>query len=195
MRATIVDAYDSFTHIIYQYLRQLDVETTVVRSGVRSPAELAQDEPDFIVLGPGPGHPLDSGHVEIVRTLKHRVPLFGVCLGHQAIALAFGARIERAAHLMHGKTSVIAHDGSGALQNQAQHFRATRYHSFIVTETPEDSLSVTARATDDNYVMALRHRTLPIEGVQFHPESIATQNGLAIFQTFIADHATVKGIR
>jgi len=192
MRATIVDARDSFTYIIYQYLREIGINVRVVRSGVQSPHELAADAPDFILLGPGPGHPRDSGHVEIVTALKRRLPLFGVCLGHQAIALAFGGRVERATHLMHGKTSVIAHDGSGVLKNQARSFSATRYHSLIVTDDLQSPLVVTARAAEDGCVMALRHRTLPIEGVQFHPESIATENGLAIFAAFVAEHVIGK---
>lgn len=187
MRATIVDAYDSFSHIIYQYLCEAGATTAVLRSGPSVPLQLRVDPPDLIVLGPGPGHPASSGHVEIVQEFKSVVPIFGVCLGHQAIALAFGGTVERARHLMHGKTSAIHHDSRGALRRQPRPFQATRYHSLVVGDKVPGELVVTARDEDDHHVMGLRHRSFPIESVQFHPESIGTADGMLIFKTFLGE--------
>jgi anthranilate synthase component II len=186
MKALIVDAFDSFSHIIYQYISGLDVHTEVVRSGVLSADDIADRAPDFVVLGPGPGHPADCGHVELVHGLAGRLPLLGVCLGQQAIGLAYGGKVGHAAGLMHGKTSPIQHDGQGVLAGLPSPFRATRYHSLAVLD--EDfpaELVIGARAGDDGTVMALRHRELPIEGVQFHPESIGTEHGMTIFGAFV----------
>lgn len=189
MKVLLVDAYDSFTHIIDQYLRTLGAETDVVRSGTRAPAELAAREADAVVLGPGPGHPADSGHVELVHTFAGRVPLFGICLGHQAIGLAYGARVAVAERLKHGKTSRVSHDGSGVFRGLGEEVTATRYHSLIVEEPLPDALAVTARAVDDGYVMGLRHRELAVEGVQFHPESITTVGGLVLLENFLLSAA------
>ncbi|ARF54314.1 anthranilate synthase component II [Streptomyces gilvosporeus] len=182
----LVDAYDSFVHIIDQYLRTLGATTEVVRSHTRSPRELAAGRPDAVVLGPGPGHPAASGHVELVRRFAGRVPVLGVCLGHQAIALAFGGRVEVAGHLMHGRTSPVRHDGRGLFRGLGNSTVATRYHSLIVSRPLPDELEETASAADDGYVMGLRHRTLPVEGVQFHPESITTEGGLQLFENFLS---------
>ncbi|GAC1325478.1 MAG: aminodeoxychorismate/anthranilate synthase component II [Mycobacteriales bacterium] len=189
MRTLIVDAYDSFVHIIYQYMLELDAGPVVVRSDATSPALIGAEQPDLVVLGPGPGHPADSGHVEIVRELQGRLPILGICLGHQAIGLAYGATVHPAKHLMHGKTSRIHHDGQGAMRAQSQSFLATRYHSLIVAEDSVPAeLLITARSEDDGYVMGLRHVALPIESVQFHPESITTESGLDILRSFIDEH-------
>ncbi|HMH59314.1 MAG TPA: aminodeoxychorismate/anthranilate synthase component II [Galbitalea sp.] len=185
MRALLIDAYDSFSHIIYQYLRMIDVETDVVRSGELTPSDALAHDSDFVLLGPGPGTPEDSGHVEMVRELRGAKPVLGVCLGLQAIATAYGASVSPAVHQMHGKTSTIDHDGSGVFAGLEQGFLATRYHSLIVDEaTVPAELIVTARSRDDGYVMALRHETALVEGVQFHPESILTANGLELFRNF-----------
>jgi anthranilate synthase component II len=185
MKALLIDAYDSFTHIIYQYLRMIDVDTEVVRSGDLSPSDALSHDSDFVLLGPGPGTPEDSGHVEMVRELRGSKPVLGVCLGLQAIATAYGASVSPAAHQMHGKTSTIEHDGSGVFAGLDQGFLATRYHSLIVDEaTVPAELIITARSRDDGYVMALRHDTDLVEGVQFHPESILTANGLELFRNF-----------
>ncbi len=187
MKALLIDAYDSFAHIIYQYLRVLDIDTDVIRSGEVEPADALAHEGDFVLLGPGPGTPEDSGHVEMVRGLAGVKPVLGVCLGHQAIGVAFGARVRQARHLMHGKTSRIDHDGRGVFAGAPDEFNATRYHSLIVEEpTLPDSLEVTARSVDDGYVMGLRHRHHLVEGVQFHPESILTEAGMALFGNFAA---------
>jgi anthranilate synthase component 2 len=182
----IVDAYDSFSHIIFQYLRTLGADVDVVRSHTRTPEELLATGPDFVVLGPGPGHPADSGHVELVRAFAGRVPLLGVCLGHQAIGLAFGGRVSVAAHLMHGKTSPVAHDGEGVFHDAPQPLTVTRYHSLVVDADVPPELVVTATSLDDGYVMGLRHRDLPVEGVQFHPESVTTERGLSLFANFLS---------
>jgi anthranilate synthase component 2 len=185
MRALLIDAYDSFSHIIYQYLRMIDVDTDVVRSGELTPADALAHESDFVLLGPGPGTPEDSGHVEMVQELRGVKPVLGVCLGLQSIATAYGASVSPAVHQMHGKTSTIDHDGSGVFAGIEPGFLATRYHSLIVEEpTVPAELIVTARSHDDGYVMALRHSTDLVEGVQFHPESILTANGLELFRNF-----------
>ncbi|WP_026931361.1 anthranilate synthase component II [Glycomyces tenuis] len=187
MKALLIDAFDSFSHIIYQYLRVLDIETTVIRSGQLTPAEALAHRSDFAVLGPGPGTPEDSGHVEMVRAMAGTKPILGVCLGHQAIAVAYGALVRPARHLMHGKTSVIAHDGRGVFTGAAPDFNATRYHSLIVVEESLPAeLAVTARSADDGYVMGLRHTRHLVEGVQFHPESVLTDAGLGLFAGFAA---------
>ncbi len=186
MKAIIIDAFDSFSHIIYQYLSELGVETEVFRSGQLSASDILGRGPDFVVLGPGPGHPAVSGHVELVQALGETLPIFGVCLGQQAIGLAYGGQVGHAVRLMHGKTSQIRHDGAGVLAALANPFTATRYHSLAVLEQgfPAE-LIVGARAEDDGTIMAIRHRELPIEAVQFHPESIGTEGGMQIFEAFI----------
>ncbi|MDI3390334.1 aminodeoxychorismate/anthranilate synthase component II [Streptomyces sp. B-S-A8] len=186
MRVLVVDALDSFVHIIDQYLRELGADTEVVRSGARTAPELSAWRPDAVVLGPGPGHPADSGHVELVRHFAGDVPLLGVCLGHQAIALAFGGAVRLAGTLMHGRTSVIDHDGLGVFGGLPDRHTVTRYHSIVVAEPLPAELLCTARSTDDGYPMGLRHRELPVEGVQFHPESITTGDGLTMLANFLA---------
>lgn len=195
MRVLLVDAYDSFVHIIDRYLRTLGATTQVVRSGTRTGEQLIGLAPDAVVLGPGPGHPADSGHVELVRTFAERVPLLGVCLGHEAIALAFGGQVRVAEHIMHGRTSMVRHDGEGLFTGAAAEAEVTRYHSLVVSEPLPDELVVTARSTDDGYVMGMRHRTLPVEGVQFHPESIATGDGLAMLDNFLSLYAGGQAMR
>lgn len=189
MKAFLVDAYDSFVYIIYQYLRQLGLEAKVVRNDQVTPAEIEAFGPDMLVLGPGPGHPAEAHYVPLVQRYGGKLPILGVCLGHQAIGLAFGGKVSRASHLMHGKTSLLRHDGRGVFAGRPQPLRATRYHSLIVEEEglPAE-FEISARAEDDGYVMGMRHRQLPIESVQFHPESIYTEDGLKLFQNFIDTH-------
>ncbi len=183
MQILLIDAYDSFVHIIYQYLLSLGVKVDVVRNDKVSLSAIDSGRYDALLLGPGPGHPKDAGYIELIERYGEQLPLFGVCLGMQAITLAFGGKIACAKHLMHGKTSQVKHDGEGCFQGMPNPFEATRYHSLITSEAdfPEAQLIATATALDDGYIMGLRHRQLPIEGVQFHPESICTQEGIKIF--------------
>ncbi|MGC0327362.1 anthranilate synthase component 2 [Streptomyces sp. SAI-170] len=185
MKVLLVDAYDSFSHIIDQYLLSLGAQTEVVRSRTRSTEALVASAPDAVVLGPGPGHPADSGHVELVHAFAGRVPLLGVCLGHQAIGLAYGARIAVAERLMHGKTSPVEHDGQGVFEGAPHPLTVTRYHSLVIQE-PAAPLVVTSTSTDDGCVMGVRHAELDVEGVQFHPESVMTQDGMRLFRNFLA---------
>jgi anthranilate synthase component 2 len=187
MKVLLVDAFDSFVHIIRQYLLSVGVETEVVRSGELAVGDIPATGADAILLGPGPGHPDTSGHVELVRAYADRLPILGVCLGHQAIGLAFGAEVGRASHLMHGKTSEVRHDGRGIFDGVPDGFRVTRYHSLIVDgdSLAGTDLECSATAVDDGYVMALRHRSLPVESVQFHPESVRTEHGMRLLTNFV----------
>lgn len=185
-RILVVDAFDSFVDILRQYLMSAGAAPLMVRSAALRLTDVPAMGLDGILLGPGPGHPDESGHVEIVRAFAGRLPLFGVCLGHQAIGRAYGASVVPARHLMHGKTSRIHHDGRGLFAGLPDGFDATRYHSLIVPEeSVPDCLEVTARSADDGYVMGLRHRTLPVESVQFHPESFRTDHGTDVVANFL----------
>ena len=183
----MIDNYDSFTYNLVQYLGELGAEVEVVRNDVETVKDLLAREPDGIVISPGPGVPEDGGvSVDLVRAAAEAgTPLLGVCLGHQAIGVAFGGHIAQARSIMHGKTSPIEHDGKGVFKGLEPRFEATRYHSLVIDEAScPDSLEVTAR-TDDGEIMGVRHRELPIEGVQFHPESILTQVGKHLLQNFL----------
>jgi anthranilate synthase component 2 len=183
----LVDNYDSFTYNLYQYLGELGARTKVVRNDVMTADEALGLEPGAIVISPGPGNPDQAGiTLELIRKAAGRVPLLGVCLGHQALGQAFGGRVVRAPKLMHGKTSAIHHDGKTIFGGLPNPFTATRYHSLIVArESVPETLEVSAW-TDDGLVMGLRHRSLPLEGVQFHPESILTAAGKDLLRNFLA---------
>lgn len=184
MNLLLIDAYDSFVYIIAQYLKTLGHKVTVIRNDKLNLDAVAEYE--ALILGPGPGHPKDSGYVELINNYKGKLPIFGVCLGMQAIALTFGGNVIKASHLMHGKTSKIKHSNEGCFHELSNHLVVTRYHSLIAeTESLPDTLDVTATAMDDNYIMGLKHKKFNIEGVQFHPESISTQGGLKIFENFL----------
>jgi para-aminobenzoate synthetase component 2 len=185
VRILVVDNYDSFVFNLVQYLGQLGAVCDVRRNDAVTPAEAV--EFDGVLLSPGPGTPEAAGVcVEMVRTLEGVVPLFGVCLGLQAIAVAYGGQVTRAPELLHGKTSTVHHDGSGVLANLPDPFTATRYHSLAVEEsTLPDDLVVTARSTS-GVVMAARHRHLAVEGVQFHPESVLTEGGHQMLAAWLA---------
>ena len=187
MKALLIDAYDSFIYIIRQYLLEAGLEVSVVRNDRITGDGIEAMAPDLIVLGPGPGHPADAGYLGILDRFAGRMPILGVCLGHQAIGLAFGGKVERARRVMHGKTSQILHDGKGCFDGQPHPFEATRYHSLVVAEDGlPDCLAISARAADDGHIMGLRHRFLALEGVQFHPESIQTEAGARLFGNFVA---------
>ncbi len=184
-RILVVDNYDSFVFNLVQYLGQLGAETVVRRNDDVTTQDV--DGFDGVLLSPGPGAPQDAGvSVEMVGACEDEgIPLLGVCLGHQAIAVAHGATVGRAAELLHGKTSVVVHDGAGVLHDLPSPFTATRYHSLAVEEpTLPAELAVTGR-TPSGVVMALRHRDKPIEGVQFHPESVLTQGGHLLLATWL----------
>jgi para-aminobenzoate synthetase component II len=179
MKVLIVDNYDSFTYNLVQYLGELGAELDVVRNDRASAEELVERGADRAVVSPGPCTPDEAGvSVEAIPALAQAgVPVLGVCLGHQAIAAAYGAIVERAPELLHGKTSQVEHEGAGVLAGLPSPFTATRYHSLSVREgSLPDQIEVTAR-TSGGVIMALRHRDLPLEGVQFHPESVLTEGG------------------
>jgi anthranilate synthase/aminodeoxychorismate synthase-like glutamine amidotransferase len=182
----VVDNYDSFTYNLVQYLGELGAELTVVRNDVLDLPGIAAMRPERIVISPGPGTPDDAGvSLDLIRGLGESTPILGVCLGHQAIGQAFGATVGRARRQMHGKTSPIEHDGRGVFRGLPAPFNATRYHSLsVVADTVPADLEISARA-DDGEVMGIRHRRWPVEGVQFHPESILTEHGKALLRNFL----------
>jgi len=182
----LIDNYDSFVHNLARYLRRLGQRTTVVRNDAIDAGGVRQMRPDAVVLSPGPRTPNDAGcSLEVVRQLGGHVPILGVCLGHQAIGAALGGRIVRAREPMHGRTSEIFHDGCGVFADLPCPHVACRYHSLVVDETTlPDCLEISAR-TADGVVMAIRHRRLPIVGVQFHPESILTDRGYRLLANFL----------
>jgi anthranilate synthase component II len=185
-RVLLIDNYDSFTYNLYQYLCELGAQVTVVRNDAITVDEVRTLAPEFIVISPGPGVPRTAGiSVELVRALGPTTPIIGVCLGHQAIAEAFGGVVTRAPELMHGKASKIHHDGSGVFAGLPSPFSAIRYHSLCAApEAVPESLEVTAR-TDSGVIMGLRHREYPVYGVQFHPESILTEYGKDLLRNFL----------
>jgi anthranilate synthase/aminodeoxychorismate synthase-like glutamine amidotransferase len=181
----VIDNYDSFTYNLVQYFGELGAEMQIFRNDAVSVAEIEALKPTHILISPGPGEPRDAGISEdLIRQLGPRIPLLGVCLGHQAIGEVFGGKVIRAQRLMHGKTSPIFHDGAGVFAGLPSPFEATRYHSLIVQAPPPDCLRVTAQ-TAEGEIMGLRHREYPIFGVQFHPESILTQHGKQLLQNFL----------
>ncbi len=186
-RVLVIDNYDSFVYIIVQYLGELGAEPIVVRNDAITLAEIEALDPDGLLISPGPGTPDDAGmSLEIIGHFAGTKPIFGVCLGHQAIGQFFGGDVIRAPELMHGKTSVILHDHVGVFEGLPSPVEATRYHSLIVDrDTLPDVLEITAE-TRDGLIMGLRHRELDVEGVQFHPESVLTVGGLDLFRNFLA---------
>lgn len=183
----VIDNYDSFVFNLVQYLAQLGAQTTVVRNDQVEAAEAARY--DGILISPGPGTPDKAGvSIAMIRyCAENSIPLFGVCLGHQAIGEAFGATVSRAPELLHGKTSQVNHNGSGVFKDLPTPFTATRYHSLAVErDSVPTELEITS-TTDSGVIMSLRHRTLPIEGVQFHPESVLTEHGHQILANWLAE--------
>ena len=182
----MIDKYDSFTYNLVQYLGELGAEVTVYRNDKISVDEILDLRPQQLVISPGPCTPNEAGvSVEVVQKLAGKIPMLGVCLGHQSIGQAFGGRVISAPSLMHGKTSHIEHDDSGVFKGLSQPFIATRYHSLIVErESLPESLRITAWSSD-GVIMGLEHRELPVWGVQFHPESILTTEGKRLLQNFL----------
>lgn len=182
----VIDNYDSFTFNLVQFLGELGAELEVRRNDEIDIAGVRSLQPDRIVISPGPCTPKEAGiSVRLVEAMADKVPILGVCLGHQSIAEAFGGKVVRAPYLMHGKTSLVKHDGRTVFEGLPQDFVATRYHSLIVErESLPQSLGVTAW-TDDGVVMGIRHREWPVEGVQFHPESILTDQGKVLLGNFL----------
>ena len=182
----VLDNYDSFTYNLVQYLGELGATMRVARNDKITVEEIERLEPESIVISPGPGNPDGAGiSLALIRRFHETTPILGVCLGHQAIGQAFGGTVSRARKQMHGKTSRIHHDGRGVFAALPQDFEATRYHSLVVLDQgfPAD-LEISARA-EDGEIMGLRHRRFPVEGVQFHPESILTGQGKALLRNFL----------
>jgi anthranilate synthase/aminodeoxychorismate synthase-like glutamine amidotransferase len=182
----MLDNYDSFTYNLVQYLGELGAEVTVRRNDEITVDKVESLRPSHVVISPGPCTPNDAGiTLALIERLAGKVPLLGVCLGHQAIGQAFGGKVVRARHVMHGKTSQVRHDGQGVFRGIGENFVATRYHSLVVERASlPDCLEATAHS-EDGEIMGLRHRTLPVEGVQFHPEALLTQHGHKMLQNFI----------
>lgn len=182
----LIDNYDSFTYNIVHYLNEMNVKVKVSRNDQISLEEIAKLKPKVIFISPGPATPNEAGIcLDLIAEFKDKIPIFGICLGHQAIGQVFGAKVVRAKIPMHGKISKIIHNNKGIFKNLPNNFEATRYHSLIIERNslPQE-LSVTAE-TEDNIIMGLKHKNLPIESVQFHPESIGTQYGKNLLQNFL----------
>ena len=186
-RVLIIDNYDSFVYILAQYLGELGLNPIVLRNDKLTTDGVSDLDPDSILISPGPGTPDDSGiSMELIEEFKEKIPIFGVCLGLQCIGEFFGGNVIRAPAVMHGKTSLIKHDGKGVFKSLPNPFEATRYHSLIVDrDTLPDDLEVTAE-TNDGLIMGLRHKIFPVEGVQFHPESILTNVGYSLLENFFS---------
>ncbi|MBI4425525.1 MAG: aminodeoxychorismate/anthranilate synthase component II [Elusimicrobia bacterium] len=185
-RVLLIDNYDSFTYNLYQALRGLGARVDVVRNDKIDLAGIRRRSPSHLVLSPGPGRPEDAGvTVDAIRGLAGEVPILGVCLGHQAIGLAFGGKVVRARRLMHGKLSQVRHDGRGVYRGLPNPFVATRYHSLTVQERGLPACLERSSRADDGTLMGLRHRRLAVEGVQFHPESVMTPDGVGLLRNFL----------
>jgi para-aminobenzoate synthetase component 2 len=182
----VIDNYDSFTYNLVQYLGEMDVELNVIRNDKITIAEIRRRNPQAIVISPGPCTPKEAGiSVPLIKEFCDQIPILGVCLGHQSIGEAFGGDVVKAPNVIHGKTSVILHDGKGIFKSIPNRFLATRYHSLVIApKTMPSDLEVTAK-TVDGVIMGVQHRQYPIFGVQFHPESIATQHGKVLLRNFV----------
>jgi anthranilate synthase component 2 len=185
VKVLMIDNYDSFTYNLVHLFEELGAEVVTVRNDAMTPDEAAALRPDRLVVSPGPGRPADAGvSIDVIRRLGPTTPTLGVCLGHQAIVEAFGGEIGSARTLVHGKATTVRADGRGLFRDLPEEFEAGRYHSLAATRVP-DELEVAATAPDGE-IMAVRHRELPVEGVQFHPEAILTEHGRKVLQNFLA---------
>jgi anthranilate synthase/aminodeoxychorismate synthase-like glutamine amidotransferase len=182
----VIDNYDSFTYNLVQYLGELGVEVVVYRNDAISVDGIRDLKPERLLISPGPGTPDTAGvTLEAIRAFAGRMPILGVCLGHQAIGQAFGGKVVRAPYLMHGKMSEICHDSATVFRGLPYRFKATRYHSLIVEKASLPAMLEVSATTPDGIIMGLRHRDFPIEGVQFHPESVMTEHGKALLENFL----------
>lgn len=189
----MIDNYDSFTYNLVQYLGALGEELIVKRNDEITIEEIEKLNPDFLMISPGPCSPDEAGiSMSAIEHFAGKIPIFGVCLGHQSIAQVFGGEVVRAERLMHGKTSQIFHDGKTIFTNVPNPFTATRYHSLIVKKETLPSCFDISAWTEEGEIMAIRHKTLPIEGVQFHPESIMTSHGMQLLKNFIETYKRVR---
>jgi anthranilate synthase component II len=191
MKILVIDNYDSFVYNIAQILGELGAEPVVVRNDKITLEQVKAMNPDGIVISPGPGHPADRKHfgvcTEIIKEIGPKTPILGVCLGHQGIVHAFGGRVINAKKVRHGKTSSIQYSSDGLFENVANPFRATRYHSLVAEQNSmPECLEVTAKSLDDGEIMGIKHKHYPIEGVQFHPESVLTGEGRKMLQNFLS---------
>ena len=185
-RLLMIDNYDSFTYNLVQYFGELGAQVEVFRNDEISVAEIAGREPDLLVVSPGPCSPAEAGiSVEAIRHLAGKLPILGVCLGHQGIGVAFGGKVVRARQLMHGKTSTITSTGQGVFAGLPSQFTVNRYHSLAIEKSSCPAELVTTAWTDDGEIMGVRHRELAVEGVQFHPESILSEHGHALLKNFL----------
>ncbi|WLR55072.1 aminodeoxychorismate/anthranilate synthase component II [Mesobacillus subterraneus] len=191
----MIDNYDSFTYNLVQYLGEMGEELKVIRNDQTSIQGIGELDPHFLMISPGPCSPNEAGiSLEAIKNFSGKTPIFGVCLGHQSIAQVFGGDVIRAERLMHGKTSLVYHDGKTIFEGLENPFPAARYHSLIVKkETLPDCLEVSAW-TEEGEIMAIRHKTLPVEGVQFHPESILTTPGKQLLRNFISNYKAAKEV-
>ncbi|WP_226647391.1 aminodeoxychorismate/anthranilate synthase component II [Mesobacillus subterraneus] len=191
----MIDNYDSFTYNLVQYLGEMGEELKVIRNDQTSIKGIEELDPQFLMISPGPCSPNEAGiSLEAIKNFSGKTPIFGVCLGHQSIAQVFGGDVVRAERLMHGKTSMVYHDGKTIFEGLENPFPAARYHSLIVKkETLPDCLEISAW-TEEGEIMAIRHKTLRVEGVQFHPESILTTPGKQLLRNFIAHYKTAREV-